>query len=231
MVDAGGSSSRYYRCAAATSGGACSNTERVGEDVLVASAVTELKRLLLDTELRDQLKERIEAKLLSFRSRSGADRANLAKELIRVGAEKERLVAFIRTTDTSSSPGAFEAVRADLERVANREREVQAKLAALSAASEPALPTVAEIMTYVVDVEARIKDDPTTAREALRQVLINGKITLTPQADGSWQAMSMLIVGRLAWKTRKPRSGGPSGASSMTSTTEVVEIGSCAGRI
>ena len=83
----------------------------------------------------------------------------------------------------------------------------------------------------MVDVEARIKDDPTTAREALRQVLIDGRITLTPQPDGSWQATSMLIVGRLTWKTRKPRSGGPSGASSMISTTEVVEIVSCAGAI
>lgn len=35
----------------------------------------------------------------------------------------------------------------------------------------------------------------------------------------------MLIVGRLSWKTRKPRKGGPSEAF------KVVEIGSCAGAI
>jgi hypothetical protein len=144
---------------------------------------------------------------------------------------KERLVAFIRTTDTSSSPGAFEVVRLDLERVASKEPEVESKLAALTSAGEPTLPTVDEIMSYVVDVEARIKDDPTTAREALRQVLIDGKITLTPQPDGSWEAASMLIVGRLTWKTRNPGAADPSGASSRTATTEVVEIGSCAGRI
>jgi hypothetical protein len=142
-------------------------------------------------------------------------------------------VAFIRTIDTSSSPGAFEALRVDLQRVANKERDVQSKLAALSSSSEPALPAVDEIIAQVVDVEARIKGDPTTARDTLRQVLIDGKITLTPQPDGSWQAASMLIMGRLTWKTRKPRTvlARPSGASSMTSTTEVVEIGSCAGRI
>ncbi|HVJ94925.1 MAG TPA: hypothetical protein VM580_34330, partial [Labilithrix sp.] len=84
---------------------------------------------------------------------------------------------------------------------------------------------VDEIMAYVLDVETRIKDDPTTAREALRQVLVSGKITLTPEADGACKAESMLIVGRLTWKTRKPRRADPSEAF------ETVEIGSCAGRI
>jgi hypothetical protein len=105
---------------------------------------------------------------------------------------------------------------------------LKAKLNALTtSAAEPRLPTVDEIMGYVLDVEARIKDDPTTAREALRQVFLGGKITLTPEADGSCQATSMLVVGRLTWKTRKPRKAGPSEASG----SQVVEIGSCAGAI
>lgn len=226
MVDAGGSSSRYYRCSAASTGGACRNQQKVREDVLVAAAVAELKRLLFDTDLREQLRLKIERRIATYRSRSGTEKRSLEKELTRLEAETDRLVSFIRTTDSSSSPGAFDAVRASLEKVTNQQRDVKAKLNALATnAAEPRLPTVDEIMAYVLDVEARIKDDPTTAREALRQVLLNGKITLTPEADGSCQASSMLIVGRLSWKTRKPRKGGPSEA------VEVVEIGSCAGRI
>jgi hypothetical protein len=120
-----------------------------------------------------------------------------------------------------------------LEQVTKERSEVQGRLDALrAAASPPRLPTVDEIAAYVLDVEARLKDDPTTAREALRRVLIDGKIVLHPQPDGTWLAESLLIVGRLAGsRTRKPRNGGPSGASenSATSSTEVVEIGSCAG--
>ena len=75
-------------------------------------------------------------------------------------------------------------------------------------------------------LERRIEFDPTTAREQLRRVLLDGRFTVTPQPDGSWQAVSALLVGRLAG-SRKPRSGGPGGASGG----EVVENGSCAGRI
>lgn len=228
MVDAGGSSSRYYRCSANGSGGACGNDQKVREDVLVDAAVRELKRLLFDTELHEQLRNKIEKRIAAYRSRSSAEQRAAEKELRQLEAETSRLVGFIRRTDETTNPGAFEAVRVDLENVTSRQVELKAKLTALATrSSEPRLPTVDEIMTYVMDVEARIKDDPTTAREALRQVLVNGKIVVTPEGDGACRAESMLIVGRLTWKTRKPRSGGPSGASG----SHVVEIGSCAGRI
>ena len=83
-------------------------------------------------------------------------------------------------------------------------------------------------MAYVADVEARLKEDPMTAREALRRVLLNGKIVMHPQPDGSWQAESALIYGRLAGsRKRKPRNGGPSGASG----SHIVKIDGCAGPI
>jgi hypothetical protein len=119
--------------------------------------------------------------------------------------------------------------------VTKEPNEVRGKLdAVLAAASPPRLPTVDEIAAYVLDVKARLKDDPTTDREALRRVLVDGKIVMHPQPDGSWEAESMLLVGRIAGsRMRKPRNGGPSGDSetSATSSSEVVETGSCAGRI
>jgi len=115
------------------------------------------------------------------------------------------------------------------------QRDLKAKLDALKTSTvEPRLPTEDEILAYVVDVETRIKDDPTTAREALRRLLLDGKLVMHPQPDGSWRGESLILPLRLAGgRTRKPRNGGPSGASetSTTSSGEEVEIGSCAGRI
>jgi hypothetical protein len=91
----------------------------------------------------------------------------------------------------------------------------------------------ARLAAYVTDIESRLGFDPTTAREQLRRMLLDGKLTMTHLEDGTWQASSALLVGRIgANKTPKPQSGGPSGASSVTpatSSSEVVEIGSCAG--
>jgi hypothetical protein len=96
----------------------CSNQQKVREDVLVAAAVAELKRLLLDTELREELRSKVERRISTYRSQSGTEKRSLKKELARLEAETERLVSFIRTTDSGSSPGAFEAARSSLERVA-----------------------------------------------------------------------------------------------------------------
>jgi hypothetical protein len=41
------------------------------------------------------------------------------------------------------------------------------------------MPTVDEIVALVVDVEARIKDDPASGREALRQMLLDGALVMS----------------------------------------------------
>ncbi len=144
-----------------------------------------------------------------------------AKELARLDAEVARLVTFIRTTDAAGNPGAFDAVRQSLELVSRQQREARARLDELSragASSEPSVPTVDEIMAYVVDVEVRLQDDPTTAREALRAVLVDGRITPTPQPDGSWKADSALIFGRLPGRVRKaPKPRAPSASAKAES--------------
>ncbi len=232
FVDGGGSSCRVYRCSAATTGGACANVWRVREDVLLEAAVGELRRVLFQTDLREQLTKKIEARLATFKVKSNDERVKMEKALVSLDAEAARLVTFIRTTDLSANAESFEVVRASLDETMRKQRDVRAKLSGLKAATtEPRIPTVEEITAYVLDIEARLRDDPTTAREALRRVLLDGKIVLHPQPDGTWRAESMLVVGVLAGSKRKPRSGGPSGASetSPTSSSEVVEIGCCAG--
>ncbi len=128
----------------------------------------------------------------------------------------------------------FDEVRGSLEGVTRERGDLKAKLEGLRLRhnEEPRAPTADEIRGFMADVDARLRDDPTTAREALRLVLLDGKIKVYPQPDGSWEAESALIFGRLVNRTRKPRNGGPSGASgtaTASSSEEVVEIGSCAG--
>ena len=137
---------------------------------------------------------------------------------------------FVRSTDPATSPGAFDTIRTSLEKATAEQRDLKAKLDALKTSMvEPRLPTEDEVLAYVVDVEARIKDDPTTAREALRRLLLDGRLVMHPQPDGSWKGESAVFPLRLAGKTPKPRSASPTGASGIA--TDKVEIGRCAGRI
>ncbi|MFI5296789.1 MAG: recombinase family protein [Polyangiales bacterium] len=234
MADGGGASSRAYRCGAATTGGACSNTKRLRESLVIEAALFALKQVLFETDLRDKLEAKIRARLATFKVKSDDERKRLERDLARVDGEARRLVSFVRTLDPVSNPGAFETIRTSLDEAASEQKAIRAKIEALSASSdEPRLPTEKEILAYVLDIEGRLRSDPTAAREQLRRVLVDGKLTMTPNADGSWQAKSALIIGRIGGETQKPRSGEPSGASgiSASSSSEEVEIGRCAGAI
>jgi DNA invertase Pin-like site-specific DNA recombinase len=227
MINNGGSTSRAYKCSAATTGNACTNQRRLRQEDLVPAAVRELRRVLLQTDLHDKLREKIRARLKTFRMRADDERPKLERAMVKLDAEMNRLVTFIRSTDATTNPGAYEIVRTSLEEATAEQRDLQAKLDALKTRTvEPRLPTEEEILAYVVDVEARIQDDPTSAREALRRLLLDGKLIMHPQPDGSWRGESAVFPLRLAGRTTKPRSGGPNGASGQE-----VEIGGCAGRI
>jgi DNA invertase Pin-like site-specific DNA recombinase len=251
MVDGGGSP-RRYRCSAASTGGACTNQSRIREEQLVDAAISELKRLLFQTDLHEQMQQKIEARVARYKVKTNDEKGVLTKELARADNEMNRLLAFLKTTDPATMPGAFEAVRTSMEAAANERKIIAGKLAALQPQAAPQLPTVAEIKAFVTDVEARLRDDPTATREALRQALGDGRIVLHPQPDGTWRAESTIIIGKLAGtrpsrrtvagssanatpaagaKTREPRSGEPSGVSGIATTGEVVEIGCCAGTI
>lgn len=230
MSDGGGTSSRYYRCSGVMTGGICTNRQPVREDALLEAAVSEMKRILFATDLGKKMRERIEHRLRTFKVENSQERRQVERELHRVEAEIKRLVSFIQTTDVTTTPGIIDAIRAPLDEATRKQRTLKSKLDTLAreTTSEPRAPTVEEIVELVRDVEARLKDDPTTAREALRQMLIDGRITMSPNPDGSYNAESMLVFGRIAWRTRKPRSAVAAGASSDSS---VVGIDGCAGAL
>ena len=72
-------------------------------------------------------------------------------------------------------------------------------------------------------IEARAKEDPVAAREALRRMLDNGRIEMHPQPDGSYRAESVIFPLILAWKirrrkARKPRKSETAEASEVVRT-------------
>ncbi len=232
MVNAGGSSAVYYRCSGAHSGGTCDNDRPVREDVLLAAALAELKRVVTDTDLLDEVRSRIAQRLKSFKLTADDEHQRLAKQIGRLDAEVQNLVSFIRTTDSASSPGSFDAVRDSLERATNERRQLHDRLQRLERRRKvpPKLPTVEDIMALILDIEARLKEDPTTAREAIRRMLDGGRIAMHPQPDGTYKAESVIFPLKLAWKTRRRKSKKPR-KSDTSEASEVVENDGCAGAI
>jgi SMC interacting uncharacterized protein involved in chromosome segregation len=142
---------------------------------------------------------KIADRLKSFKNESGEESRQLQQQLSKKQAEVQRLVSFISSTDLAASPGAFDTVRASLEKATGELRALESKQGAIRVRERDVarVPTVEEIAGLVVDVEERIKEDPTSAREALRHSLDFGRLRMEPNADGSYQANSVLFPLRL----------------------------------
>jgi hypothetical protein len=93
------------------------------------------------------------------------------------------------------------------------------------------VPTVDEIVEMVLDVEARIREDPMAAREALRQLLGEGQIVLHPEPDGGYRAESTIFPLRLPPSGRRRNASKPREPSGSSGASEVVGNDGCAGRI
>ena len=204
MVHSGGTRSVYYKCSGAHSGRVCDNRQAIREDILVDHAVGELKRVLTEASWYEKLRSEIEARLREFRVETDAERTQLERELPRAEAEVEKLLDYIKST-TLSGP-TIQAVTASLDKAVLAKQQVEAKLAALASkpAAEARLPTLEEIASLALDVEARLRDDPIGGREMLRQLLHGEPLKMNPLADGGWKADSMIFPIELP-KCTKPR--------------------------
>ncbi len=218
MVDNGGGTSRHYRCAGAVNGGICSNRRTVREDVLIKAAVEELKRVLLTSDLHKQLQEKIARRIELLRGELTGEERRLMARVEQLKAEVERVVNFVRMMD-GASPAAMETMRSSLEQASRELREAELRLEAVRrGGGEPVrLPTIEEFTALCLDVEARIKNDPTAAREALRTMLSDGRLEMEPLADGTYKAHGIILPVRLPAGSRKPRGSGPTGASGASS--------------
>jgi len=224
MVRSGGSSAVMYKCSGAHSGRACENRQGVREDTLVTHAVEELQRVLTQTDLYSELLGRITERLKSYRVQADDQRVTLAKDAGRLEGEEAKLVAALQGCEVGS--GAFAAITRGLDRLAEQKKKVAEQLATLSPVEAPSMPTVDQVAALASDVASRVKDDPIGAREILRRMLDGGGLKMTPLADGSYQAESVIFPFTLTPKSKKPRNLLGSEASLRSG-----ETGCCAGRI
>ncbi|MDP9149243.1 MAG: hypothetical protein M3O36_04775 [Myxococcota bacterium] len=85
----------------------------------------------------------------------------------------------------------IESVRASLALATRDQAALQQQLAlsrTREASSDTHLPTAEQIIKGALDIEARLRSDPVAARRALGAVLLDGRITMEPQPDGSYRA-------------------------------------------
>jgi site-specific DNA recombinase len=185
----------FYCCAAHWGGRACSNTNRVRRDEIEA-------RLLIDDDspigglLAPERVARMAAELEQLYAehiRQSAARAEQApKELRELAARIERLRERLRTGDADMAPDEIEAA---IGRAEGKLRELQARQpsAKESARLLSMLPRAAELYRRQVanglsgDIREALK-----ARVTLRNLVVDGKIVLSPGEGGSlWAKFSM----------------------------------------
>jgi site-specific DNA recombinase len=181
----------FYCCAGHWGGGACSNSTRVRRDAIEA-------RLLLDDdspvgallapEFVAQMATELE-RLYAKHLRRTTERADqLPKELQELDARLERLkggVADLEPDELAAAIARIEAKRAELKAAQPAERE-RAKILAM-------LPRAAE--HYRRQVAHGLGGDPREALKArvtLRNLVVDGRIVLSPGEGGSlWAKFSM----------------------------------------
>lgn len=211
LVYSGGSSAVYYRCAGANSGSGCPHKQGIREDALVEACTAELTRILTETSLYDTLREKLEARLTTFKLEVVDQSEGLTRRIGELDREIERLVEFVAKTD----PGpALDVVAKKLDHAAKEKKDLASQLEELKsrATSEgPSLPDPEELLALALDVKNRLTDDPIRARELLRNLLGGRPIRIVPQGDGSFRAESVLFVETI--KAKRPRVSGPSVSS------------------
>lgn len=111
----------------------------------------------------------------------------MANQAHQLKCEIDRPLGFIKSMPNTSAT-AMDGLRSSLEESTKNLREVEVRLEAVrrSRSDSLKLPTIEEFSSMVLDVETRIKADPTAAREAIRKMLEDGRLMMEPLPDGSY---------------------------------------------
>lgn len=199
MVITGGSSAKYYICAGAKQRRTCPNRLSVREDVARRSIFDAIRQQLVTPNAIDYLRKRIAERLGELTRTANRELDERRARLERTEQRIAGLVTFLADGDRSEY--VVSALR-DLEAQALTEkREIDAIVARSQTPVQ--LPTADQVLDRALDLERTLAADPVRAREALRRLLVDGRITLEPGADGPYIATftflpMVLVVGESA---------------------------------
>lgn len=184
MVITGGSAARYYICGSAKSRRLCTNRLSVREDVARRCILGAIREQLTAAGAVDYLRRQIAERLGAASRDANREIDERRARLARTEARIRGVIDFIAAGDQSEY---MRATLLDLESQAKTEKaEIQG---IISRSKSPVrLPTPDQVLERVLDLERTLAADPVRAREALRRLLVDGRITLEPGADGVYVA-------------------------------------------
>ncbi|MCX5748040.1 MAG: recombinase family protein [Proteobacteria bacterium] len=188
MLIYGGSSTSYYRCSHAVKRGTCDNRMSVREPIARERILGAITRRLTSPEGIAYARKRIVERLREVSKLANAELMERRQRLARTDQRIRGLVDFIADGDRSDA--VVSGLR-DLEAQGRSERDAIARIEQ-DAAKPIELPNIDKIVGRVFDLETRLRREPAVAREQLRALLKDGKITLHP-ANGSYTARGTLF--------------------------------------
>jgi site-specific DNA recombinase len=220
MIIHGGTTSPIYRCPDYSKRRTCTNSLAVKEQIVRTKILAALHDRLFSADGIAYARRRIAERLGGWVRERNSEISERRGRLERTEARIAGLIQFIADGDHSSY---VRSTLADLEAQARAEK---AEIAAIEreSATPMRLPSPAELERLVVDIEARIAQDPIAGRAHLRRLLKDGRIVLEPQTDGVYLARAEALPAVLFEpKTENRRPGEfPGAAMSRQSSGGVI---------
>ena len=195
---------KQYKCGDFANRGTCSNGVFVKEHVVRARLFEAIRERVASSEAVDYLRKKYAAWLGERERTRGGELAAVRERLART---EQRLRNVSMELADGNRTDAMRTLQSDLEATAKAERR-HLKALEETAAQPVRLPSRDEVLRAVVDLEARVAEDPVAAREALRRMLGADGIRLHPQPDGTYRAEARFYVFELGRQKENRPPGG-----------------------
>jgi len=184
MVITRGTWAAYYKCGDHKKRRTCPNALGVKEEVARTRIFSALQEKFSTPDALEYLRKRI-AEFLGESNRDAT--RELVERRASLARTEQRIAALIRfVADGDSSEYVVAALR-DLHAQARTEKGAIAALETRGA-SPIALPTPAEVANRALGLKRLFEGNPIEVREALRRYFVDGRIVVTPVAEGYYVA-------------------------------------------
>ena len=189
MTIMGGSSCRYYACATNRTKGTCTNRRAIKEPIARTRILDAIRERLTSPDGIAHLRKTIAEYLRDYSRNLEADIKERRDRIKRTEDKIRGLIEFIAQGDRSEY--VVSTLR-DMETYVRAEKAAVDQL--VTQAQEPLrLPSVDEIASLALQLDARLNDDPQAGRAQLLRWLKDGKLRVVLGPDGKPYAKGELI--------------------------------------